>query len=147
MTIKMGRDPKSGNQRIEFETVINHDGGSSGQLVRLGKAKQSMEFFRFKSGKGGCIEWIVRMPAKQWRKRPGLDGAFVIGEDDEMLENVEEIGVTFKGKELVDYEGVFELPAQAVAFLRKMGYVVKQEDFFTNEETEAEIRNFKFINE
>lgn len=38
-----------------------------------------------------------------------------------------EIGLTFQGKEVVDYDGVFELPAEAVELLNKLGYSVNEE--------------------
>ena len=37
------------------------------------------------------------------------------------------IGLWFEGKNLSDYDGVFELPKQAVALIRKAGFVVGHE--------------------
>jgi len=40
-----------------------------------------------------------------------------------------EIGLSFKGKELVDYDGVFYLPREVAEMLTSMGYIL-QEDCF-----------------
>lgn len=45
------------------------------------------------------------------------------------LEMEEEIGLTFYGKRLADYDGVFELPREAIKLLRQNGYVVPR-DFY-----------------
>lgn len=43
------------------------------------------------------------------------------------LETVEHIGLWFENKTLVDYDGVFALPKEAIAFIRAAGYVVPDE--------------------
>jgi hypothetical protein len=43
------------------------------------------------------------------------------------LDEVIEIGLTFEGKVLVDYDGVMALPAEAVKFLRDQGFTVPAE--------------------
>lgn len=40
-----------------------------------------------------------------------------------------EIGLTFEGKTLVDYDGVFSLPGEIGEVLTEVGYVVPQECF------------------
>ena len=40
-----------------------------------------------------------------------------------------EIGLTFDGKELTDYDGVFSLPSEIGVMLTELGYLVS-EDFF-----------------
>ena len=40
------------------------------------------------------------------------------------LEETEHIGLEFDGKRLEDYDGVFDLPYEAIKLIRKSGYVV-----------------------
>lgn len=40
-----------------------------------------------------------------------------------------EIGLSFEGKELVDYDGVFSLPIEVGEMLTETGYVVSEECF------------------
>ena len=44
-------------------------------------------------------------------------------------EHYAEIGLTFEGKELTDYDGVFNLPREIGEMLRKLGYAIPQECF------------------
>jgi hypothetical protein len=43
------------------------------------------------------------------------------------LEICEHIGLTFEHKTLVDYDGVFSLPKEAIRFLRKQGFRIPKE--------------------
>jgi hypothetical protein len=43
------------------------------------------------------------------------------------LDEVEHIGLTFEHKTLVDYDGVFSLPREAIRFLRKQGFIIPKE--------------------
>lgn len=53
------------------------------------------------------------------------DGAhYFIEWDIPALERTENIGLTFEHKTLIDYDGVFSLPSEAIAFLRKQGFHV-----------------------
>jgi hypothetical protein len=38
-----------------------------------------------------------------------------------------EIGLTFEGKELIDFDGAFSLPGEVARLLRELGYVVPDE--------------------
>lgn len=38
-----------------------------------------------------------------------------------------EIGFTFEGKELIDFDGAFSLPGEVACLLRELGYVVPDE--------------------
>ena len=89
--------------KIEFTSPISIDNGYKNNPVHEA-AKSTMEFFPYEDGAGGEIEWIVN------------DGEFV-----------EHIGCITEGKVLIDYDGVFELPPQAVKLLRQAGFRVPRE--------------------
>lgn len=36
-------------------------------------------------------------------------------------------GLWFEGKNLIDYDGVYELPSEVIAGIRELGYIVAQE--------------------
>ena len=36
-------------------------------------------------------------------------------------------GLWFEGKNLIDYDGVYELPAEVIAGIRELGYIVARE--------------------
>lgn len=38
-----------------------------------------------------------------------------------------EIGLTFEGKELIDFDGAFSLPREVAGLLRELGYLVPDE--------------------
>lgn len=89
---------------LEFTSPINME-NSFTQWNVAKKAKSVMELYFYKD-QHGFIEWCI----------------------DE-LDMVENIGLVFefdkKGKRtLVDYDGIFALPKQAVKLLRKHGVVV-----------------------
>ena len=44
-------------------------------------------------------------------------------------EHYAEIGLSFEGKELIDYDGVFSLPRQVGEMLKDAGYAVPEECF------------------
>lgn len=50
------------------------------------------------------------------------DGTGFVEWDIEELDECEGIGLWFKGNELTDYDGVFEMPAQLVEYLETLGY-------------------------
>lgn len=52
---------------------------------------------------------------------------YMIEWDIPALETTEHIGLTFEHKTLTDYDGVFSLPREAIAFLRKQGFIVPSE--------------------
>ena len=45
----------------------------------------------------------------------------------ESLDQVENIGLTFDNKVLIDYDGIMSLPQEAIDFLRAQGYTVPAE--------------------
>jgi hypothetical protein len=94
----------SGNLEVKFHSSISRDNGYTNEY--LGDFDCSMELFTDKDGTPSFIEWIV---------------------EDEEQEMVEGIGLCFDGKTLQDYDGVFELPKQAIALIRKAGYIVPEE--------------------
>jgi len=55
------------------------------------------------------------------------DGHYMIEWDIPTLDEVEHIGLWFRHKTLTDYDGVFSLPREAIAFLRKQGFRVPKE--------------------
>jgi len=95
------RDEDKPVDRLVFRSPINSE-GSWGQRNLSRDTESSMELYLYKNGQGS-IEWIV-----------------------EELDLVEHIGCTFefdaKGKRtLVDYDGVFSLPDQAMDLLERNG--------------------------
>ncbi|WP_298845627.1 hypothetical protein [uncultured Clostridium sp.] len=82
---------------ITFTSVINSE-TSYGQ-TELSSSSESVITVGIRSNGEGWFEWNV---------------------DD--LEITEEGGLSFEDKELVDYDGVFELPKQLCDFLSKHGY-------------------------
>lgn len=92
---------------IKFYSPINVDDGYVNHPQ--GEFESTMELFGDDPQKGLSIEWVVE------------DGEFV-----------EHIGLWFSGKKLTDYDGVFELPIQAIKMLRGLGYIVPADEFDPN---------------
>ena len=96
------------NPRIEFTAPIVREYSYLPTLEELGEGKCSMELYMNENGKSGNIEWIIE---------------YEDGDDD-----VEHIGVNFDNtKTLIDYDGVFTLPAEAIKLLRQAGYHVPKD--------------------
>lgn len=88
---------EAGNLVLEFISNINIDNGIT--IVPQGKHTSTMELFMDDNGVPKGIEW------------------------DNPVDTVW-IGLWFEDRELVDYDGVFELPPQAIKLLRKAGFVI-----------------------
>ncbi|MEX0597121.1 MAG: hypothetical protein WD512_11530 [Candidatus Paceibacterota bacterium] len=73
-------------------------------VTPLGEHEFTMELFKDDQGVPTMIEWDV--PS---------------------LEETEHIGLWFDGKTLTDYDGVFELPIEAIKLIRKYGYSVPRD--------------------
>jgi hypothetical protein len=97
---------KLGNLEVSFESNINVDNGSYN--IPQGKMLSEMELYTNENGTPTGIEWVVYNQ-----------------EGD--AEFVEEIGLFFDGKTLIDYDGVFELPVEAAKLIRKAGYKVSND--------------------
>lgn len=80
---------------------------SSGHVEKLGPAQCTMELRLNADRTRGSIEWIS------------------IFQDDS--EEYADIGIWIEGGGLVDYDGLFELPVQAVDLLREAGIRVPDE--------------------
>ena len=99
---------KSTGHKFAFESPLNYE-HSSGFTARISEnAKSEMELFApngeiIETG-NGLIEWVYN-----------------VGTDEE---DVEHIGVRWENRELVDYDGVFDLPAQAITLLEQAGIQV-----------------------
>lgn len=93
---------QDGNLMVTFESNINVDNGytNASQGIKISE----MELFTNDNETPTGIEWIVN------------DGEFVEG-----------IGLWFDGRTLTDYDGVFELPKEAIKLIRKAGYRVPKE--------------------
>lgn len=89
---------------IRFKSPISIDNGYTNNYQ--GEYDSTIELFRDEDGVPSGMEWIV-------------------GD----VEFVEGIGLEFEGKRLTGYDGVFELPAQAIRMLRDLGYTVPAEEF------------------
>lgn len=96
------RTNENGNLEYEFTSSISIDNGYSNNYK--GEYTSSMELFKNDKGTPTVIEWCV----------------------DE-LDEVEHIGLSFDGKSLDDYDGVFDLPKQAIQLIQKAGYTVGKE--------------------
>lgn len=70
-------------------------------VTDLGKNETTMELFKDDNGVPCMIEW-----------------------DCPEQEITEQIGLFFDGKSLEDYDGVFELPKEAIKLIRKAGFSV-----------------------
>jgi hypothetical protein len=101
-----GKGPRmSRTTRIEFDSPINEEGSWGGRLVAE-KAHSTMEFVDNGDGTGN-IEWVVKY----------ADG----GED------VEQVGIWYKSRTLVDYDDVMSFSEQMAQVLQKAGISVPVE--------------------
>lgn len=105
-------------RKIEFTSDIIEESSMRATAVSLGRANCIMEFFIrdgvLPTSGEGEIEWHLEF----------LDECGKLsGEDD-----VEYIGVRYENGILTDYEGVFQLPPQAIELIRAVGISVP-EDF------------------
>ena|SRR5690606_1874247 len=89
-----------GNLVLEFTSNINIDNGIT--IIPQGEHTSTMELFTDDDGTPKGIEW------------------------DNPVDTVW-IGLWFEGKELEDYDGVFELPPQAIKLVRKAGFEVPKD--------------------
>jgi hypothetical protein len=81
---------------LEFTSPINRE-TSFGSTPLADNAKSEISVTILKDGTG-IAEWEVP------------------------LDEYERIGLTFSGNELVDYDGVFSLPQELIAYLSQQGY-------------------------
>ena len=91
---------EKGNLVLEFISNINIDNGMTN--IPQGEHTSTMELFTNDYGTPVGIEW------------------------DNPVDTVG-IGLWFNGKELEDYDGVFELPIQAIKLIRKAGFKVSKD--------------------
>jgi len=87
----------NGNRQLNIEAVELESQSSWGSTA-LGSYESTMELFTL-AGVPVMIEW-----------------------DIPELEETEHIGLIFEGEELVDYDGVSEMPREAIEFLEVLGY-------------------------
>lgn len=92
----------SGNLQLTGKNELVRE--TSNSVTRLGEHEFTMELFKDDKGVPSMIEWDV----------PDL-------------EETEHIGLWFEGKSLIDYDGVFELPLEAIKLIRKAGYSVPRD--------------------
>jgi hypothetical protein len=83
---------------LEFEAELVREYSAVPDVETLGRRRQRMTLYLRDEGHG-LIEWEA-------------------GEDGEGAA----IGLIFEGRRVVDYDGVFELPMQAVKLLEAAGY-------------------------
>lgn len=81
-----------------FRSPISLEYSMLSQLQKLGEFESEMQLYYDNNG-SGFIEWIV----------------------DE-LDIVEQIGLAFENKVLVDYDGVFSFPEQGIILLEENGF-------------------------
>ena len=86
-----------------FTSPINEDDGTRNRFI--GHAESDMELVIHADGKTGHIEWVATF----------IDGPSK-GQDI-----VTEIGIYVNNNRLVDYDGVFEMPEEAIQLLEENG--------------------------
>lgn len=96
------------NFKIEFQENLQLEYSCTPVPQQLGRFNNSMELWKLGPNHYE-IEWVFSP---------------VNSPDDE---DVEHIGLTFDGKTLTDYDGVFELPKEAVKLIRKAGFRVPKD--------------------
>lgn len=95
---------KDGNFEITFISNINIDNGFTNQSI--GDKQSSMELFTNDEGEPTFIEWVVN--------------------DDDFIES---IGIEYDEyeKEVTGYDGVFDLPKEAIQLLELSGFKVSDD--------------------
>lgn len=93
---------KAGNLLLTFNSQLVLETTSAVQ--ELGAHESTMELFTSEHGTPEMIEW-----------------------DCPELEMTEHIGLWFDNKTLTDYDGVFELPMEAIKLIRKAGFTVPRD--------------------
>ena len=93
---------KRGNKVATFNSPIGIDNGYTNNYQ--GKFKSTMELFLDDNDEPTMIEWDV----------PDL-------------ETTEHIGIEYWDGEVQGYDGVFELPTQAILFLERVGFKVSED--------------------
>ena len=111
----------SSGHKLAFVSPIQYE-HSSGFVATLSKnAESEMELFTpggvIARSDRGLIEWVYNLGTNE--------------------EGVEHIGVTWEVGELTDYDGVFDLPEQAITLLGQAGIRVGK-DFKTEPDDETE---------
>lgn len=91
---------------VEFKSEIISSTSFGSQS--LGTANNEMELFINDDGAPNSIEWVIDYTDNKGEET---------GEGD-----VVEIGIWAKGKMITDYDGVFELPEQAIQLLKDNGF-------------------------
>lgn len=85
---------------LTFETEIVKESSATSKPIVLGTAKNTMTLY--KDGKDYyLIEWEYEFP------------------NDSDSDDMESIGIYTENNTVVDYDGVFELPKEAIKLLRK----------------------------
>jgi len=91
-----------GVAKKSFHSQVNLDNGITNS--KLGDFDYTMELFR------------------------NFDGSMFIEWDIPRLDRTTDIGLTFREQNILDgYDGVFELPSQAIELLRENGIIVSEE--------------------
>ena len=117
---------ESTGYKFAFESPINLE-YSSGYTAQISEnAKSEMELFapggEVAETGNGLIEWVYNL-----------------GTEDE---DVEHIGVWWKNRELTDYDGVFDLPTQAITLLEQAGIEVGEDYRSVTDHAEGEKKLF-----
>lgn len=94
----------SGNWELRFKSTISIDNGYTNSYQ--GEYESVMELHIWEQHESATIEWSV-------------------GDDDFF----QTIGLFFDGKTLVDYDGIFELPSEALKLLRKAGFTAPDSEW------------------
>jgi hypothetical protein len=99
-------------KKIEFEADLIKEYSYTSEVTPLGKKKCSMELYTetgsIDDSDCGDIEWIIDV---------GTPGETAI-----------QLGVWWRGKTLIEFDGNFSLPDEAIRLLRECGIIVS-EDF------------------
>lgn len=87
-----------------FDAEVVMEYSSTPNVVPLGMARNEMTLYVSEDGTEGSINWEYEL------------------EDDEEAGEGVDIGLWFDGMNVTGYDGVFELPKQAIELLKENGY-------------------------
>jgi hypothetical protein len=100
----------------KFESVIALERSMSATKEILGKANNEMTLYISEDGLTGSIDWEYDLIQDDDVDSDATDNWY---DDDGGSVG---IGLWFDGKTVTDYDGVFEIPKQAVEMLEENGY-------------------------
>lgn len=102
----------------KFESVIALERSMSATKEILGKANNEMTLYISEDGLMGSIDWEYDLIQDDDLDSDTYELIRFLHDGDDSVG----IGLWFDGKTVTDYDGVFEIPKQAVEMLEENGY-------------------------